>query len=147
MKDNKEVTALTKLTVNTDVLSWMDRSGKYVRKITGVDHSLLVYLLWENATVPVTANYLLPRKCYSDDHKSLGEEIVARKSHSSACVEVDKVALYSLLASALKGGPLESTLQPHEKTKDGQAVIKLMYVQYGWAQRGGRRRMNWWQQN
>ena len=49
-------------------------------------------------------------------------EIAARKSHSSACVEVDKVALYDILVSALKGGPLESALQPHEKTKDGQAV-------------------------
>ena len=31
----------------------------------------------------------------------------------------------------MTGGPLESALQPDEDTKDGQAVIKSMYLQYG----------------
>ena len=39
MKDSKEVTALTKLTVRTDVLSWMDRSEKYLQKIPDIGHS------------------------------------------------------------------------------------------------------------
>ena len=39
MKYNKEVTALSKLTVSTDVLSWMDRSEKYLLKVPGVDYS------------------------------------------------------------------------------------------------------------
>ena len=56
------------------------------------------------------------------------EDIVAWKSHSSACVETDKVTLYDLLESTLQGGALEAALQPHEATKDGQAVVKLMYI-------------------
>ena len=31
----------------------------------------------------------------------------------------------------MTGGPLESALQPHEDTKDGQAVIKSMCLQHG----------------
>ena len=113
----------------------MDRTGKYLCTITGVDHSPLAYLLQENDIIPVTTDILLPRNCYSNAHKSLVEEIVARKSLQSACVEIDKVALYDLLVAALESGPLEITLQPHEKTKDGQAVIKSVYVQHGGPQK------------
>ena len=78
---------------------------------------------------------LLTGKCYSETHGSLCEELVNRKSHSSPCVEIDKVALYDLLYPALEGGPLESALQPHEKTKDGIKVIKAMYTQHGGTQK------------
>ena len=56
---------------------------------------------------------------------------ISKKSHSSACIEIDKVFLYDLLAAALEGGSLELALQPHEKTKDDMRVIKEMYTQHG----------------
>ena len=59
------------------------------------------------------------------------EECVKRKSQLDTCAETDKVTLYGYLEAALTGGPLESALQPHESTKDGQAVIKEMYLQHG----------------
>ena len=74
---------------------------------------------------------LLPGKCYSEAHAFLCEELVNQKSHSSACVEIDKVALYHLLFLALEHGPLESALQPFEKSKDGILAIKSMYAQHG----------------
>ena len=74
---------------------------------------------------------LLPGKCYSEAHGSLIEELVNRESHSTACVEIDKVALYHLLFPALEHGPLESALQPFEKSKDGILAIKSMYAQHG----------------
>ena len=64
-------------------------------------------------------------------HKSLIEELVARKSHASPCVEADKVHLYNLLVQALQDGPLESALQAHEDLKDGMEVIKTIMVQLG----------------
>ena len=79
-------------------------------------------------------------KCYLATHKSLVEELVARKSHSSSCVEADKILLYDHLDKALPGGPLESVLQAHEDTKDGQAVMSTILLQ----QECGRRRMSGW---
>ena len=35
-------------------------------------------------------------------------ELVARKSHLSPCVEIDKVTLYNYIYPTLEGGPLES---------------------------------------
>ena len=58
-------------------------------------------------------------------------EIIAPKSHSSPCVETDKVTLFEFIEKALQCGPLELSLQPHEDTKDDQAVIKSMYIQHG----------------
>lgn len=116
----------------------MDSSKKHLRKIAGVDNSPLVYLICDTATIPVTTDGLLPGKCYSLTYKSLTEEIVARKSHNSTCVETDKVTLFGLLEKALKGRPLESALQPHEDSKDGQVVIKSMYVQYEGRTKWGR---------
>ena len=64
-------------------------------------------------------------------HKSLAEEIIAWKSHNGTCVETHKVTLFGLLVKALEDGPLESALQPHEKTKDSQAIVKEMFIQHG----------------
>ena len=51
------------------------------------------------------------------------EELVERKSQRDTCAETDKVTLYGYFETALENGPLESALQSHEETKDGQAVI------------------------
>ena len=59
------------------------------------------------------------------------EELVERKSQRDTCDETDKVILYGYFETALTGGPLESALQPHEDTKDGQAVIREMHMQHG----------------
>ena len=64
-------------------------------------------------------------------HNSLIEECVKQKSHLDTCCETDKVTLYGYLEKLLTGGPLELALQPHKDTKDGQAVIKSMYLQHG----------------
>ena len=59
------------------------------------------------------------------------EELVERKSQRDTCAETDKVTLYGYFETALENGPLESALQPHKDTKDGQAVIREMYMQHG----------------
>ena len=101
----------------------MDGFEKFLCTVTGIDHSSLAYLLRDAAMVPVTTESLLPGKCYSLTHKSFVEKMVARKSHSSPCVETDKVTLFELLETSLQGGPLELALQPHDGSKDGRAVI------------------------
>ena len=120
--DSKEVGGLSKLTESTDVLLWMDRTEKHLQKIPGRDFYHLVYLLQETDTAPETTVDLLPNKAYSVTHSSMIDKCVVRKSQLDTCAETDKVTLY---------GPLEFTLQPHESTKDGQAVIKEMYMQHG----------------
>ena len=130
LKDSKEVGGLTKLTAQTDVLSWMDRSEKHLWKIPGVDNSPLAYFLREDAAISVPTDNLLPGNCYSLTYKSLVEEIVALKSYYSPCVETDKVALFKHLEKALEDGPYELCLQPHEDSKDGLAVMKSLLQQH-----------------
>ena len=131
LQNSKEVGGLTKLTTQIDVLSWMDRSEKHLQKIPGVDNYPLAYFICEDAAIPVAINNMLPGKCYSSTYKSIVEKIVHRKSHSSSCVESDKVTFFDFLEKALQCGPLKLALQPHEDSKDGQAVIKSMYVHHG----------------
>ena len=80
-------------------------------------------LLWENEIAKDTPIDLLPNKYYSVTHASMVGELVARKSQRDTCAETDKFTLYGYLVTTLEDGPLKSTLQPHEKTKDGQAVV------------------------
>ena len=129
--DNKEIGGLPKLTTSTDVLQWLDRIEKQLQKLHGVDYSPLAYLLRENPIALPTTIDLLPDRCYSRAHPSMVAELIARKSQLDTCAETDKVTLYGLLAPALENGPLESALQPHEDTKDGQAVIQEIKMQYG----------------
>ena len=58
-------------------------------------------------------------------------ELVARKSQGDTCAETDRVTFYVYLSTALEDGPLESALQPHKETKDGQAVFREILLQYG----------------
>lgn len=129
--DSKEIGGLPKLTMSTDVLMWLDRIEKQLQKLHGVDHSPLAYLLRENPIDEPTTIDLLPDRCYSTTHSSMVGEMIARKSQRDACAETDKVTLYGLLVPALENGPLESALQPHEDTKDGQAVIQEIKTQHG----------------
>ena len=109
----------------------MDRFEQFLLTVTGIDHAPLAYLLQDTPTAPITNDTLLPGKCYLFAHGSLSAELVARKSHLSPCVEIDKVTLYNYIYPALEGGLLESACQPHEKTKDGMKVIKTIYTQHG----------------
>ena len=131
-KTNKEgPSGLPKLGKSTDVLGWLDRVDKTLRKLTGQNHTPLAYLVRGYTVVPAPLDDLIPGKCYSLTHKSLIEELVNRKSYLSLCVEADKVTLYDHLDKALSGGPLESVLQAHEDTKDGQAVMESIIKQHG----------------
>ena len=82
----------------------------HLQNIPGGNYSPLAYLLRGTTTTPVTTDDLMPGKCYSLTHKSLAEEIVAKKSHNGTCVETDKVTLFGLLVKVLKDGHLELTL-------------------------------------
>ena len=109
----------------------MDRVDKTLCKLPGQDNMPLAYLTRSDPIVLVTLDDFIPNKCYSATRKSLIEDLVARKSHSSSCVEADKILLYDNLDKALSGGPLESVLQAHEDTKDGQAVMSTILLQHG----------------
>ena len=126
-KDSKDSpSGLPKLSKSTDNLAWIDRVDKTFRKLPGQDYTPLAYLTRSDPAIPVATDDFIHNKCYSATHKSLVEELVARKSHSSTCFEVDKILLYDYLDKALSGGPLESVLQAHEDTKGGQAVVSTL---------------------
>ena len=122
--DSKEVGGLPKLTDGTDVLSWLDSGEKQLHKLPSVDSSTLAYLLRENEIAKETSINFLPNKCYSSPYASIVGKLVARKSQRDICAETDRVTFYGYLLTALEDGPLESALQPHKETKDGQAVFQ-----------------------
>ena len=72
---------LPRLSKTTDVLAWLDQSDKVLRKLPGRDFSPLAYLVCQDSAVPPATEDFLNRKYYSEEHGSLVEEIVARKSH------------------------------------------------------------------
>ena len=72
----------------------------------------------------------IPNKCYSATHKSLVEELAARKFYLNSCVEADKILLYDHLDKALSGSPHELVLQAHKDDKDGQAVTNTILLQH-----------------
>ena len=121
---------LPKLGKSTDVLAWLDRVDKSLRQLLGSDYTPLLYVLLSENGHGATDD-LISGKCYSATHGSLTEELVNRKLHTSNCLEADKVILYDLLDRALANGPLESALQAHEDTKDGQAVMRSITKQHG----------------
>ena len=83
-KDNKDSPkGLPRLSKSTDILSWMDRVEKTLRKLPGQNNSPLAYLTRSDPIVPVALDAFIPNKYYSATHKSLVEELVARKSHLS----------------------------------------------------------------
>ena len=126
-------TGLPKLGKSTDVLGWLDQVDTLLRQPLGSDYTPLLYVLL-SVTGHGANDDLISGKCYSATHGSLTEELVNPKLHSSNCLEADKVILYDLLDRALANGPLlmlESALQAHEDTKDGQAVMRSIIKQHG----------------
>ena len=143
IKDQKEskyvLKGLPKLSISTDILSWIDKGDKHLHKPSGQDFTPLAYLIRKNAAILVKTDDLLPEKCLSATHKSLVGELVARKSCFNSCGEADKVVLFDYLDKALAHDPYKSTLQAFEDSKDGQAVIKTIILQHGGVTKWGKR--------
>ena len=72
----------------------MDRVDKTLDKLPGQDNTPLANLTWSNPAIPTTMDDPIPSKYYLAMYKSLVEELFARKSHSSSCVEAYKILLY-----------------------------------------------------
>ena len=131
LKDNQEVGGLPKLTEEVDILSWVDTARKVCQQLLGHDNFPLGYLIRDDINVPATTDKLIPGKCYSVLHKSLGGEMIARKDHNGPGVDTDKVILYGHLYKALQDGLYEACLEPHEDSKDGLAVMNSIVNQHG----------------
>ena len=87
----------------------------------------LAYLTRSDPIAPVTLDDFISNKCYSATYKSLVEELVARKSNSSSCVEADKILLYGHLDKAFQVVHLSPYYKPTRIPKMTRPSWVLIY--------------------
>ena len=98
-KKAKDVpSGLPKLGENTDILSWFHQVDLTLTKIIGHGYVLLAYVIRKDQVVTVDPpEQLLPGKCYSKEHGSLQNELIARYSHSNAYFDENNQMRFGLL--------------------------------------------------
>ena len=135
-KEAKDVpSSLPKLIENIEVLSWFHQVDLTLVKIIGHGYVPLAYVIQKDQTVTIDPpEQLLPGKCYSDEHGSLQNELIARYYHYNAYFDENNQMLLGLLQNSLRGCKYSANLTEFEKSKNGCRAYFQLAQRFGGTQ-------------
>lgn len=74
---------------------------------------------------------ILDKKCFSEKHGSLRNELIARRTHDDRVYDSNNEMVYNFLREAFKGTKYLSILKDFEKTSDGRGVWMQFIKNHG----------------
>ena len=105
---------------NTVTLRWFEAATTFLSAYIGARNCPLAYVTRELAVPDPHRPALLIDKCYSDEHDSIKNELVAFLCHDHTLYKDDNAKVYELLEEALRGSTMDPTIQPYKRRKDGR---------------------------
>ena len=84
-------------------LRWFEAAITFLSAYIGAQNCPLAYVTHEVTLPDPQRPALLTDKCYSDEHNSMKEELVAFLSHDHSLYTDDNANVYELLEEALRG--------------------------------------------
>ena len=127
-KDDKP--EIPKLTKNTSVPKWYESLRIVLTRITGVRNIPLIYVLRDTVAVPAAAPPLLANQPYSDDTKSVANELIARASHTHPQFDEDNAKVLSIVDEAVRGTIYSSAISSARRSQNGRSAVNTIITQY-----------------
>ena len=90
----------------------------------------LAYVVRKEAVPDPQRPLLLVDKCYSNEHDSIKDEMIAYLSHDHSLFKEDNAKLFKLLEEALRGSAMDPTIQPYKRRKDGRKAWNTLVEQH-----------------
>ena len=95
--DDPEVPKITKA---LPIIKWMEAFQDFLQQIIGVRMIPLAYVIHANVNIPAPPPQLTVNQPYSDEHSSVGAELVTHSSHTHALYHDDNSSVYFHLEEA-----------------------------------------------
>ena len=96
-----------------------EAAATFLSAFIGAWNCPLAYVVREEALPDPQRPPLLVDKCYSEEHPSIRNEMIAYLSHDHSLFKENNANLYELLEESLQGSAMDPTIQPYKRRKDG----------------------------
>ena len=101
---------LVKFRKETVTLRWFEAAVTFLSAFIGARHCPLAYVTHKVALPDPHRPALLIDKCYSEEHNSIKDELVAFLNHNHTLYKDDNTKVYKLLEEALRGSSMDPTI-------------------------------------
>ena len=101
-------------------LRWFEAAETFLSAFIDTRHCPLAYVVRDKAVPDPQRPPLLIDQCYSEEHHSIKDEMIAFLTHDHSLYKEDNAKLYELLEEALRGSAMDATIQPYKRRKDGR---------------------------
>ena len=125
--DEPEVPTISKA---LPVMRWTEAFRDHLHRCIGSRHIPLAYVIRDEVTVANVCPPLANNQPYTDEHKSVEGDMIARASHTHGLYAADNAAVYFKLEEATRGTTQADTISPYQKKKDGRAAFLALLSQY-----------------
>ena len=95
---------------DTVTLCWFEAAVTFLNVYIGTRNFSLAYVVHEEAPPDPQKPPLLVDKCYSDEHNSIKEELIAYLSHNHSLFKEDNEQVYELHEEVLRGSAMNTVL-------------------------------------
>lgn len=129
-KETEDEGDVPKITRSLPIVRWTESFEDYLRVITGSRHIALSYLIRDEVDPVDPPPPLVANRCYSEEHGSVMEELIARATHDHTKYNDDNHKLYSLLEEATRSTQYASSIRPFSRRKDGREAYLALKRQY-----------------
>ena len=89
-----------------------------------------MYVVRTVVHVPVVSPPILADLPYSEEHGSVGGELISRVSHTHLAFRDDNSDIYHDLEEATRHTQYTASLSPFKRTKDGRGAYFALVTQY-----------------
>ena len=104
-------------------LKWIESFKDCLYRTYGVQNCPIAYVIRPDVEVPnEVVHPLLQGQAYSENTRSVLQEMLSRYSHNHLLFRIDNNTTYSLLDEATQGMVYASTIKPYSRTKNGHAA-------------------------
>ena len=129
-KSKNDIPDVPKITRALPIVKWTESFEDFLHQAIGSRLIALSYLIRESVVPEDPPPPLLLNKCYSEKHKSVMGEMIARASHDHTKYQDDNEKLYSYLEEATRTTQYASSIRPFSRRKDGREAYLALKKQY-----------------
>ena len=129
-KSSDDAPDIPKITRALPIVKWTESFEDFLHQAIGSRYIALSYLIRDNVVPEDPPPPLLEGKCYSESHKSVMGELIARANHDHTKYQDDNEKLYSYLEEATRTTQYASSIRPFSRRKDGREAYLALKRQY-----------------
>ena len=132
VENHNDPESLPEISKSYTIMKFLDQLPTYLQQVLGVSKVALAYLV-RKETAPMDRNppEMLPEliggnvpRPWSEQHRSLMEELIAFTPHSGPAYDADNAQLYNLLSTHLGNTTAMASITRHGRRRDGRGAYK-----------------------